>query len=176
MFWHLAGSLFLFRWIFRDPKVDVRFLLAGALLPDVVDLPLGTLILGYGSGEVFAHTLLAPTVLAAAVLSTFRRGRRRRAWMALVTGWMFHLLLDGMWTRGEVLLWPLLGDFPRVADGYWAGLPTRLLEPWRWLREAAGLGYLTVLWRRAGLHQPDVRREVVRSGRLPSRAWTYTSP
>ena len=43
LFWHLGATMWLFRWIFRDPKVDVRFLLLGAILPDLIDLPLGTL-------------------------------------------------------------------------------------------------------------------------------------
>ena len=38
MFWRIGAILFLFRWIFGDPKVDVRFLVAGAVLPDVIDL------------------------------------------------------------------------------------------------------------------------------------------
>ena len=67
LFWHLGATLWLFRWIFRDPKVDVRFLLAGAILPDVADLLIGTGIMG-GSlaiGELWFHTLLAPTLYMA---------------------------------------------------------------------------------------------------------------
>ncbi|HEY4607301.1 MAG TPA: hypothetical protein VIH55_06590, partial [Acidimicrobiia bacterium] len=64
MLWHLGATLWLFRWIFRDPKVDVRFLLAGAVLPDLVDLLLGTVILAdrLSTGEVWFHTLVVPSL------------------------------------------------------------------------------------------------------------------
>src|SRR5690606_23935305 len=45
LFWHLGAILWLVRWLFRDPKVDVRFLFLGALLPDLIDIPVGTLLL-----------------------------------------------------------------------------------------------------------------------------------
>ena len=52
LFWHLGASLWLFRWIFRDPKVDVRFLFLGAILSDLIDLPIGTFFLAdrYSTG------------------------------------------------------------------------------------------------------------------------------
>lgn len=179
MLWHLAGAVFLFRWIFRDPKVDVRFLSAGALLPDLIDLPLGTLVLvdRYSTGELWAHSLLVPSLAAAGVLVVTRRGRRRRAWMALVSGWLFHLLLDGMWTSGEVFLWPFFGDFPAGPRPYWSGLGGRLLSnPWLWVKELIGLLYLVGLWLRLGLSDPRVRGELFRTGRLPSPTWNSTSP
>ncbi len=168
--WHLGASLFLFRWIFRDPKVDVRFLLAGALLPDLIDLPLGTLVLSetLSTGEAWAHTLLAPSVVAVAVLVATRRGRRRRAWMALVVGMFFHLLLDFMWLEKEVFLWPLFGSIPSGPSPYWEGALARAMaDPWRWVREAAGVAYLAAVWMRAGLSDPVRRRRVLQDGRLP---------
>ena len=45
----------------------------------------------------------------AGVLLFTRRGRRRRAFMAFGVGWLFHILLDGMWTDPEVLFWPFFG-------------------------------------------------------------------
>lgn len=169
---HLAGSLFLFRWIFRDPKVDVRMLALGAVLPDLIDLPLGTLILSdrYSSGELWAHTLLAPSVLTVVVLLATRRGSRRRGWMALVVGWFFHLLLDGMWASTVVFLWPVAGlEFPRGPDPYWSGVLERALtDPFRWLSEIGGLCYLIVLARRLHLREPAKRAQLLRYGRLPS--------
>lgn len=167
--WHLGATLFLFRWIFRDPKVDVRFLALGALLPDLIDLPLGTVLLAerLSTGEAYAHTLLAPTVVALVVLVATRRGRRRRAWMALVVGMFFHLLLDGMWAKTEVFAWPFFGAIPFGPSPYWEGLVDRALsDPWRWIRELVGLGYLAVVWMRSGLRDPARRHSLVRTGRL----------
>ena len=97
LFWHLGATLWLFRWIFKDPIVDVRFLLLGAILPDLVDLPIGTVFLAvrFSTGELWLHSLLLATLYMTAVLLLTRRGRRRRAYMALGVGWLLHLMLDG---------------------------------------------------------------------------------
>lgn len=170
VFWHLGGSLWLFRWIFRDPKVDVRFLLVGAILPDLIDLPIGTLVLAdrYSTGELWFHSLIAPTLYMTIALLATRRGRRRRAWMALGVGWLFHLLLDGMWVSQEVFLWPFFGDIPGGDTPYWPLAWERASQdPWRWAKEAVGMGYLVWLWFALGLNRGERRFAAFHSGRLP---------
>lgn len=174
IFWHVGATLFLFRWIFGDPKVDVRFLIAGSLLPDVIDMTLGTVILAerFHSGELYAHTLLGPTVATTVILLATRRGRRRRAWMALAVGWFFHLLLDGMWASADLFFWPFFGStFPSGPDPYWSGLVARAFsDPWRWLRGVVGLGYLVRLWISTGLNEPFARARFIESGRIVERS------
>ncbi len=171
LFWHLGASLWLFRWIFRDPKVDVRFLFLGALLPDLVDLPIGTVFLAerFSTGELWAHSLIVPSAYMTVVLIATRRGRRRRAWMALGVGWLFHLLLDGMWFSEDVFLWPFFGwDLPSGAAPFWPLAWDRAVsDPWRWLLEAVGVGYLVWLWFALGLDSSERRKTVVETGRLP---------
>ena len=168
--WHVAATLFLFRWIFRDPKVDVRFLVAGALLPDVIDLGIGTIVAAdrFSSGEMWFHTLLVPSVLSVGILLLTRRGRRRRAWMALVVGMFFHLLIDGMWASAEVFLWPLFGtEFPAQPRPFWPNAWDRAVsDPWRWVLEGIGAIYLVRLWRSAGLGESERRHELLETGRL----------
>lgn len=168
LFWHLGAVTFLFRWIFRDPKVDLRFLLLGAALPDVIDLSVVT-VAGGSRSELWGHSLVVPTVMAAVVLLTTRRGRRRRAWMALVVAWLFHLLIDGMWADGRVFLWPVFGwALPVGGSPFWPGAWERALgDPWRWVLELAGLAYLIWLARTARLSQPEIRAGLWRTGRLP---------
>ncbi len=166
LFFHLGAVLWLFRWVFRDPKVDVRFLLFGAVLPDLVDLPVGSLYLA--TGELWMHSLAAPSVFIAAVLLATRRGRKRRAWMALGVGWLFHLLLDGMWLSQEVFLWPFIGEIPAGEAPFWPQAWARALsDPWRWLKEAAGLGYLVWLWFAVGLNDRVRRAGLIATGRVP---------
>ncbi len=170
LFWHLGANLWLFRWIFRDPKVDIRFLFLGALLPDLIDMPIGTLLLAdrYSTSELWAHSLVLPSVYMVAVLLGTRRGRRRRAFMAVGVGWLFHLLLDGMWVDQEVFLWPFFGDIPAGEAPFWPLAWERAMsDPWRWVREAIGIGYLAWLWRHLGLGDRERRRGVVTTGRLP---------
>jgi len=171
LFWHLGATLWLFRWIFRDPKVDVRFLFAGAVLPDVVDLTLGTVVLSdsHAIGELWLHTLSTPTIYMIGVLLLTRRGRRRRAYMALGIGWLFHILLDGMWTDPEVIFWPFFGwELPVGQMPFWPLAWQRALsDPWRWVLEAVGLAYLIWLWFAAGLNQRERREGLLSSGRIP---------
>jgi hypothetical protein len=171
LFWHLGATLWLFRWIYRDPKVDVRFLLLGAILPDLIDLPLGTVFLAdrYSSGELWSHTLVVPSVYMALVLLVTRRGRKRRALMAVGIGWLFHLLLDGMWTDPQVFFWPFFGwEVPSGETPFWPLAWDRAWsDPWRWALGSVGLGYLSWLWFAVGLNEKTARRAVVRTGRLP---------
>jgi len=171
LFWHFGASLWLFRWIFRDPKVDVRFLLFGAILPDLIDMPVGTLFLAdqFSTGELWLHSLLIPTIYMALVLVVTGRGSRRRAWMALGIGWLFHLLVDGMWLSQDVFLWPFFGwEIPFGEAPYWPLAWDRAFsDPWRWIKEIVGLSYLGWLWFALGLQKRDRRHNFVESGRLP---------
>ncbi len=170
LFWHVGATLWLFRWIFRDPKVDIRFLLAGAILPDVIDLTLGTVVFAdrYSTGELWFHSLLLPSLYMTAVVILTRRGRRRRAFMAVGIGWRFHLLLDGMWANQEVFLWPFFGEIPAGEAPFWPLAWERALsDPWRWVKEAVGLTYLIWLWIALGMSDRERRRATLRTGRLP---------
>ncbi len=96
-----------------DRDVDLRPVMALAILPDVIDKPLAFLFprLVHGSTRGFAHTLLAAGLVLALAALLRRRLRRPLFWWACYSG---HLLLDRMWlTDGPIiLLWPLLGPFP----------------------------------------------------------------
>ncbi len=159
-FYHVAGVVAVFRYVFRDPKVDVRLLAFGALLPNLIDKPLALLAPQLGSDRLLGHSLVFSSAVMVAALLVTRRGRRRRAWMAVAIGAMIHLVLDGMWTAGQTFLWPFLG---------WAFAPGPILEPWlNWplvaAQEAAGIAYLAVLWRRFGLS--DRHHQFWATGRL----------
>ena len=110
LFWHLGATSFLFRWIFRDPLVDLRWLWLGALAPNLVDIPVAA-ALGFPDDayRLWGHTMLFPIVLMGAVLVLTRRGDRRTKLLALTVGVFFHLALDRMWVLPETLLWPVLG-------------------------------------------------------------------
>lgn len=115
---HLGLTLALVAWPLKRPlpmRVDYRVLLAGALLPDLIDKPL-SLVLGVG-GRAMAHTLLFVLGLILLFLLLLRTQatspRRSAIWtaifLALAIGSSTHLILDRMWMQPEILFWPFLG-------------------------------------------------------------------
>ena len=170
IFWHIGGTLFLARWVFRDPAMDLRVLTLGALLPDLIDKPIGSVFFTsyFDTGRIYAHTLLFGAVVMTAVMLLTRRGSAaRKRWMALPIGVLLHLLLD-MPIDAETLWWPVLGlEFPSFAEGALVDLITYLLRsPWVVLQELVGAAYLVYLYRRAGLGKPDQRRRLIETGTL----------
>ena len=156
MFLWFVGSAVVLVWaVFRDTAVDYRLVMAGAVLPDVVDAVLG------GVGP--AHTLLfSAALLAGVMVATGGRRRLRRRMLALPVGTFLHLVLDGVWARPDVFWWPVSG---RVLVG--DGLPS-LSRPITVvvLQEAAGLVALVWWSRRFRLGEPERRRAFIRTGRL----------
>lgn len=150
--WYAGLALVIVWNVFRDPAVDHRMVVAGAVLPDAVDLVAGH--------PAYAHTLVAPVAVLILVMAG-TRGRRvaRRRLLALPIGMFLHLVLDGTWTRSEVLWWPFLGvTFPE--DPLWPPLLLGLAE------EVAGAGALWWFVRRFRLTDPAPRRKFLRSGRV----------
>ena len=155
MFLWFIGMAFLASWlVFRDPALDHRLIVVGALLPDVIDAPTGR--------AGVAHSLFASAVLlAVVVLATRGRRHLRRSLVALAIGTFLHLLLDGIWTNRQVFLWPFagtdLGDaqLPSVARGL-ANVPLEL----------AGLAVLIWACYRFRLGEPERRRTLLRTGHL----------
>ena len=151
-----AGLSFVLVWtVFKDPAIDYRLVMAGALLPDVVDV-------AFGGARVLHSLSFSVGLLVLVMLATRgRRGLRRRS-LAVPIGTFCHLLLDGMWTRTSTFWWPFFGT------GFSGdGLPS-LERPWFVvvLLEVAGL--VALLWCRARfrLGEPARGREFVRTGRL----------
>ena len=170
-FWHVGGALFIARWVFRDPRMDLRILVLGSVLPDLIDKPIGSLIFHghFRTGRIYGHTLLFAVLLLTGVMAFTRRGTTaRRAWMALPIGVFIHLLLD-VPLENKTFWWPFFGfDFPPFADGALSDLLRYLSRsPWVLAQEAIGLAYLVVLYRKSGLGDIARRRELGSRGTLP---------
>ena len=160
------------RYAFRDDAMDLRFLALGALLPDLIDTPIG--ILGwssFGAVRLASHGIVFAALAMVAVLVFTRRGPIRKRWMLVATGVLLHLLLDAMWNLPETLWWPFLGIDFSVAGftTYGEYLGHLLTNPVMWAGEAIGLVYLAVLARRANLKDPEARRALWRTGVVSAR-------
>jgi membrane-bound metal-dependent hydrolase YbcI (DUF457 family) len=128
---------------------DLRLWLIGALLPDIIDKPIGHYLFNsvfHGNGRIFAHTLLFLVLLLG--LGLYLKLAHHQDWMLpLAGGTAIHLLLDGMWRDPHPLFWPLLGaGFPPGSGGDWLrGLFEGLLHnPAVYLPELLGL--IILLW------------------------------
>ena len=105
--WHLGlGALIVYVTLGRR-RIDYRFVLAGAILPDVIDTPLAA-VFGWPAGRGIAHTLLFTGLLFAFVMLA-ARGSRRLAWFGLPVGFLTHLVADGMWSSPRTFFWPAFG-------------------------------------------------------------------
>ncbi|MHB8671420.1 MAG: hypothetical protein ACYDAD_12855 [Acidimicrobiales bacterium] len=153
-----AGMGVLFVWlVFRDPALDQRLVILGALLPDAVDGPFG--------GARILHTLaLSVIVLMTVMVLTRSRRRSRRRWLALPIGLFVHLLLDGMWASTHTFWWPAFGwSLSQGLPSLDHGLAVLLLE------ELAGAGALAWCAVRFGLGDPVRRDTFLRTGRVGLR-------
>lgn len=166
--WFVGTSLGAMWMTFRDPAIDHRIVVLGALLPDLLDTAVAWVASLGGSGfdatAGVMHSLLAPVAaLVLIMLMTVGRRRARRRWLALPIGMFWHLVFDGAWTSTAVFFWPLVDP---------GGLHTHLLfvatRP-LWLNvalEVAGVALIVWLWRAWALHRPDARQTFVRAGRV----------
>lgn len=131
--------------------VDLRFLLAGSLLPDIIDKPVGLLLFPdlLGNGRIFCHTLLFPAALAIAGIVLYR-ARGMTHVLVLAYGSTMHLVLDAMWRSPATLLWPFAGPMPRGGVGeHWLAqiITTLLTNPAAYVPEMAGAILLApLLW------------------------------
>jgi inner membrane protein len=167
LLWHLGATVAVVRYAFRDDRMDLRFLMLGAVLPDLVDTPVGALVFpSTMSVRLVSHTLLVASLVMVVVVWRTRRGRPRKRWMPVAIGMLVHLALDAMWASPETLWWPFLGlEFTPSDAATFGGLVSEVLaDPVVWLGEVAGAAYLIVLGTRGRLGDPAARRTFLKTG------------
>jgi len=91
-------------------RFDIRLLLIGSLLPDIIDKLVGQVFFKetFSNGRIFSHTLLFLILLTAAGFYLYRR-RSQTGLLALAFGTLTHLIFDQMWHVPQTLFWPLFG-------------------------------------------------------------------
>jgi inner membrane protein len=119
--WHMGIAAAIVYVTLGRRRIDYRFILIGAILPDLLDGFLGLFFFSGPSGRWIAHSLLA--VIAVAVLTIlFLKGEKRLSWFGLSVGWLLHLVGDGMWAAPRTFFWPAFGS----------GFDTTTREPYSW--------------------------------------------
>jgi hypothetical protein len=128
--------------------MDIRFLLVGSLLPDIIDKPIGVYFFRetFSNGRIFSHTLLF--LISITVIGFLIKKYFGKTWgLALSFGTFFHLILDEMRLIPKTLLWPLFGiGFEKYEIGNWLmNMLQGLLEnPKLYVPEI--IGFLLVMW------------------------------
>ncbi|MFC1908803.1 metal-dependent hydrolase [Chloroflexota bacterium] len=126
--------------------IDTRLILIGALLPDIIDKPVGQFFFRetFNNGRIFGHTLIFLIMVTAVGIYLYRRNSR--TWLLTLSfGTITHLLLDQMWLNSKTLFWPLLGlSFERgEVDNYVLSIfQTLLTNPIVYITELVGLAVL----------------------------------
>jgi inner membrane protein len=125
--------------------VDLRLLMIGSMMPDIIDKPLA--LCGFGNGRSITHTLLISLVVLC--MGFFLYLYHKRTWsFAIAIGILSHLILDSMWATPQTLFWPLYGwSFPSPVTRlsfqqvtlWWNALKT---NPGVYISEGIGLAIL----------------------------------
>jgi hypothetical protein len=85
--WFIGTAVLSIWYVFRDPAFDYRFLIAGVLLPDVID--------GLWGGARGLHSVTMSVVtLIAVMLLTIGRRVRRKMLLGLPIGMFLHLVYE----------------------------------------------------------------------------------
>ena len=104
-------------------RIDIRILLVGSLLPDIIDKPIGHWLFKeyFSNGRIFSHTLLFFILIT--ILGVFYYKYFSKTWFLFMSfGVFMHLILDEMWLTPKTLLWPIFGlEFERINLTNWIG-------------------------------------------------------
>jgi inner membrane protein len=123
-------------------RIDIRLLLVGSLLPDIIDKPVGVFLFRdtFSNGRIFCHTLLFLILITLGGLYLYRS--RNKTWLLVLSfGTFTHLILDRMWLTPRTLLWPLYGfSFEKIDLTHWMQQIFHILltTPTVWISELAG--------------------------------------
>ncbi len=115
--------------------IDYRYVAFGALLPDLIDKPIGRVIFAesIANGRIIAHTLVFCFLLFS--MGYYFYVSKRDTRILVISGAAFcHLLEDQMWTQATTFFWPIFGwDFPYKAvhggSDYFFAIFARLFSP-----------------------------------------------
>nr|WP_321497956.1 metal-dependent hydrolase [uncultured Methanolobus sp.] len=122
IFGHIGITLWIFLLIRKHPAfskigLNIPFIAFGAMLPDILDKPLGEILLAdsLANGRIYGHTLLF-FILVLTTAYYFYKKKNDPDLLIIPFASLMHLMEDRMWTTPQTLFWPLFGwQFP---DGY----------------------------------------------------------
>jgi inner membrane protein len=168
LLWHMGVAAAIVYVTLGRRRIDYRFVLLGAVLPDIVDGALGLFFFEGRAGRWIAHSLLAVIVVTVAIIVGFS-GERRQAVFGVGVGWLLHLVGDGMWAAPETFFWPAFGsqfaETPREPYS-WDLFTDPLAHLGTWSGELVGLAILLWFVVAFRLREDDRLKQFLRDGYL----------
>ena len=127
-------------------RLDMRVILIGSLVPDIIDKPIGLLFFRetLSNGRIIGHSLLFLILVTLAGLYLYR-SRGTTTLLGVSFGVFTHIIFDQMWETPRTLFWPIYGvTFGRESTADWIpnifhGLTT---DPCVYLPELVGAAIL----------------------------------
>lgn len=100
LFWHLAND-----------RRAVPFCIAGSIIPDLIDKPLGLVFPSVlGGGRTVFHTLIIVVIILLCIF-IFVRSTSRWLGAGVACAVLLHQVFDEMWTLPANWVYPFLGPF-----------------------------------------------------------------
>lgn len=169
-FGHLGPTAAAFKIYEKASKkktIDYRFVLVGAILPDLIDKPIGLLFKNiFHNSRLFAHTLLFSAVLILIGIYRIRR-KKKNDILTLGISTSIHLVLDSMQLYPATLFWPAFGfTFPERYDKNWAESAIHRLftDPTYYVTEI--LGFIIIMYLFLGLVKRHQIKKFIRTGKF----------
>jgi len=167
--WHAGLTMTIVWFVMRgNPRVDYRIVAVASLLPDIIDKPIGRIILRgrYDTGRIYAHTLLFNVLLFSVLF--FMRGRHKRTFVLIPISSLLHIAEDGVFAVPKLFWWPFFGaTFPkdRLTGGV-LGFLNPFRNPALILQEAVGLALLVWLFAAHGMLSREGIKSFLKTGML----------
>lgn len=165
--WHAGLAAAITYFTLGRRRIDYRFVLLGAIAPDLIDGALSRWAFPEWHGRGISHSMLAVVVVAVLILVT-TGGSRRLSLFGLAVGWLLHLVGDAMWDLPRTFLWPAFGgEFADAPEPYSWALFTRPQDhiP-AWVGEFVGVVLLSWFWIAFELGRGGRGRRFLRDGQL----------
>jgi membrane-bound metal-dependent hydrolase YbcI (DUF457 family) len=128
-----------------DDRRLIGFAALGAVLPDLLDKPVGHLLLAesLNSGRIFGHGLLFLGLFLIAGL-TLQRRYRSFGLLAVAAGALSHQVLDMMWGMPVTWCFPLLGPYRpyEFTDYFGSAILAEVSSLSEWIFLAASVGII----------------------------------
>ncbi len=140
--------------VFQSPRLDYRLVAAGAVTPALLSF--------VSFGRVTHSLVFWLLILSAVMLATIGQRLLRRRLLGIPIGGLLHLVLDGVWSYDETLLWPILG-----ADLDLLVSPEVERASTMFLLEFLAVGLALWAARRYGLDSQEGRTSFWATGQLP---------